>query len=95
MEILNNETRVEEFAALLPRGYSTFFELPSPVLAIESTIFLGEKILKMKVILHRFEDEEIYMNLYAAPNQIALQETIGSVVGLVRLYAEPLEVQIN
>lgn len=51
--------------------------------------------MKMKVILHRFEDEEIYMNLYAAPNQIALEENIGSVVGLVRLYAEPLEVQIN
>lgn len=85
----------EGMTALLPRGYSTFFELASPVLAIESTTFLGEKILKMKVILHRFEDEEIYMNLYAAPNQIALDENIGSVVGLVRLYAEPLEVQIN
>lgn len=85
----------EGMTALLPRGYTTFFELAFPVLAIESTIFLGEKILKMKVILHRFEDEEIYMNLYAAPNQITLQENIGSVVGLVRLYAEPLEVQIN
>ena len=51
--------------------------------------------MKMKVILHRFEDEEIYMNLYAAPNQIVFEENIGSVVGLVRLYAEPLEVQIN
>ena len=49
----------------------------------------------MKVILHRFEDKEIYMNLYAAPNQIALEGDLGGVVGLVRLYAEPIEVQIN
>lgn len=85
----------EGMTAIIQKDYSTFFELVSPVLAIESTTFMGEKILKMKVILHRFEDEEIYMNLYAAPNQIALEKNIGSVVGLVRLYAEPLEVQIN
>lgn len=85
----------EGMVAIFPREYSTYFELASPVLATENTTFLGEKILKMKVILHRFEDEEIYMNLYATPNQIVFGENIDSVVGLVRLYAEPLEVQIN
>lgn len=85
----------EGMAALIRKDYSTFFELVSPVLATEETTFLGVKILKMKVILHRSEDEEICMNLYAAPNQISLEGNLGGVVGLVRLYAEPLEVQIN
>lgn len=61
----------------------------------ESTTFMGKKILKMKVILHRFEDEEYYMNLYAEPNHVSLEEENSSIVGIVRLYAEPIDVPIN
>lgn len=56
---------------------------------------MGKKILKMKVILHRFEDEEYYMNLYAEPNHVSLEEENSSIVGIVRLYAEPIDVPIN
>ena len=89
------EISTEGMQAIFPREYSTYFELVSPVLMAESTTFMGKKILKMKVILHRFEDKEYYMNLYAEPNHVSLEEENSSIVGIVRLYAEPIDVPIN
>lgn len=88
------EISTEGMQAIFPREYSTYFELVSPVLMAETTTFMGRKILKMKVILHRFEDEEYYMNLYAEPNHVSLEEN-STIVGIVRLYAEPIDIPIN
>lgn len=90
------EISTEGMQVIFPKEYSTYFELGSPVLSLEETKFLGTKIFKMKIILHRFGDEEMYMNLYAAQSQMPAGLKVGSgMVGIVRLYAEPLEVQLN
>lgn len=81
---------------LFPRDYSTIFELASPVLSVKHTKLCDRDIVRLEVILHRWEDEEIRTYLYGTPSQIPEGVKEGSEVhGLIRLYAEPIAETFN
>lgn len=81
---------------LFPRDYSTIFELASPVLSVKQTKLCGRDIVRLEVILHRWENEEIRTYLYGTPSQIPKGVKEGSEVhGLIRLYAEPIAETFN
>lgn len=81
---------------LFPKDYSTIFELASPVLSVKQTKLCGRDIVRLEVILHRWEDEEIRTYLYGTPSQIPKGVKEGSEVhGLIRLYAEPIAETFN
>lgn len=72
------------------------YELPSPILSCEKTSFADEEIFKLKEIFYRQDDQEVYLNLYAVSSQLPDGLKEGSdVMGIVRLYAEPIAEAIN
>ena len=90
------EISTKGMVILFPRNSSTEYELASPVLSCDKTSFAGEEIYKLKVILYRQDDQEVYLNLYVAPSQLPDGLKEGSdVMGIVRLYAEPIAEAIN
>lgn len=82
--------------SLFPTGYSTVFELSSPVLACSTTTLLEHEIFQLKVVLHRFDDEEYDVYLYGSAPQIPAGLKVGDDIrATIRLYAELVEETVH
>ncbi len=66
------------------------FEIMSSVVSIEKTKINGVDICKVQAFLYRFDDDEYMINLYGTEDQLEGIEVGQEVVGVIRLYAEPV-----
>ena len=66
------------------------FEIMSSVVSIEKTKINGVDICKVQAFLYRFDNDEYMINLYGTEDQLEGIEVGQEVVGVIRLYAEPV-----
>lgn len=90
------EISTEGMQVLFPKDYSSIFTIASPVLSVKRTMLFNREVVRLEVILHRTGDQEFRIYLYGAATQIPEGLEEGSeILGVIRLYAEPVAETLN
>lgn len=90
------EISTEGMQVLFPKDYSSIFTIASPVLSLKRTMLFNREVVRLEVILHRTEDKEFRIYLYGAATKIPEGLEEGSeILGVIRLYAEPIAETLN